>query len=164
MDPAMTNIHVQSEPLPKDSALRRLIGDGDFVDCYGADAIITPRAAARIITDWPIWARALLGLRRAITAPFGLSNDGPDAADKVGPFPVESETPTELIAGFDDAHLNFRISVMTKGDRVRLATWVHPHNLAGRAYLALIMPFHILIARNAIARVRAAQSAAPTPE
>jgi hypothetical protein len=41
---------------------------------------------------------------------------------------------------------------------VFLATWVHPHNIGGRVYLTTILPFHILIARNALARVGARQS------
>ena len=95
----------------------------------------------------------LLQIRRLVTAPFGLSSDGPDAEDKVGVFPVESETECELVAGFDDKHLNFRVSVMSLDGRVYLGTWVHPHNLGGRLYLRAIMPFHILIARNALSRV-----------
>ena len=71
----------------------------------------------------------------------------------MGPFPVESETETELIAGFNDKHLDFRVSVRSEGGLVSLATWVHPHNIGGRIYLAAIMPFHILIARDALARV-----------
>jgi hypothetical protein len=30
---------------------------------------------------------------------------------------------------------------------------VHPHNLLGKAYLHVIMPFHVLIVRNSITRV-----------
>ncbi len=104
---------------------------------------------------FPGWANFLLQVRRIATTPFGLSNDGPDAPDKVGPFPVESETDQELIAGFDDKHLEFRVSVLSIDGRVYLATWVHPHNLAGRLYLATILPFHVLIARNGLARVKA---------
>jgi hypothetical protein len=34
-----------------------------------------------------------------------------------------------------------------------MSTWVHPHNLWGRAYLRLVMPLHILISRGAVARM-----------
>ena len=83
---------VRAVPLPEDSRLRAHMAPGDFVDCFAAPAEITPRQAAEIIVDFPGWARALLALRRVATAPFGLSNDGPPADDKLGPFPVESET------------------------------------------------------------------------
>ncbi|MDF1790880.1 MAG: DUF2867 domain-containing protein [Thalassobaculaceae bacterium] len=141
--------------LPADSRLHDRVGPDDFLDCYSVRADFEPRPAAEIIVQFPGWARALLKVRRALTAPFGLSNDGPEAADKLGIFPVEQETEREIIAGFNDRHLNFRISVYAESGRVYLATWVHPHNLGGRLYLAAILPFHIAIARNALNRVAA---------
>ncbi len=141
--------------LPEESALHARVAPGDFLDCYKVQCTVSPRRAAEVITNFPEWARFLLSIRRLITTPFGLSNDGPPADDKIGPFPVEWETDRELIAGFDDRHLDFRISVLSQDRHVYLATWVHTHNLGGRLYLRAIMPFHILIARNALKRVRA---------
>jgi len=141
--------------LPTNSALIDRVAASDFMDCFAVASQLPPRAAANTIVDFPIWARWLLHLRRIVTAPFGLSNDGPPAADKIGPFPVEQESPRELIAGFNDKHLDFRVSVMSQDDTVFLATWVHPHNVGGRFYLTAIMPFHVLIARNALSRVAA---------
>lgn len=144
---------VVASKLPPHSALHSRVGKGDFLDCYCVESNLEPRQAADIITDFPGWAQFLLLIRQVITAPFGLSNDGPEASDKVGIFPVESENNHELIAGFNDKHLNFRVSVFCEDGRVSLATWVHPHNIGGRLYLAAILPFHILIARNALSRV-----------
>ncbi|MEM7671079.1 MAG: DUF2867 domain-containing protein [Pseudomonadota bacterium] len=144
---------IRETDLPVDSLLRARAGPGDFVDCYAVAADASPRRAAEIITAFPVWASFLLMIRRLLTAPFGLSNDGPDAVDKVGAFPVEAETDNELIAGFNDRHLDFRVSVLSREGRVFLATWVHPHNIGGRLYLRAIMPFHILIARDALMRV-----------
>jgi len=147
--------HVTACPLPAFSQLHSLKAPGDFLDCYGVAAHRSPREAADIITAFPGWAQLLLKLRRVITAPFGLDNDGPDAPDKVGIFPVEADSDRELIAGFDDKQLNFRVSITAEEGFVTLATWVHPHNMGGRMYLTAILPFHILIARNALARVAA---------
>jgi hypothetical protein len=144
---------VTATDLPAPSQLRGRISSNDFLDCYSVASDLSPRQAATVITEFPRWARFLLLIRRAVTSPFGLSNDGPPASDKLGAFPVESETDDELIAGFNDKHLDFRISVLSQNGRVFLATWVHPHNLGGRLYLKSILPFHILIARNALARV-----------
>jgi len=146
---------VTATSLPSRSALHARAAPSDFLDCYAVDSDTAPRRAAEIITDFPGWARFLLLVRRVVTTPFGLSNDGPPARDKVGIFPVESETDDELIAGFDDKHLDFRVSVMSLEGRVFLATWVHPHNIGGRLYLGTIMPFHVAISRDALARVRA---------
>lgn len=150
---SMQTLSVTKTELPDFSALNKRRVPRDFLDCYTVAATMTAREAANIITDFPVWARFLLLIRRAITTPFGLNNDGPNAVDRVGIFPVESETPEELIAGFNDKHLNFRISVLAHSGRVSLATWVSPHNFGGRIYLATIMPFHIVIARNAVMRV-----------
>ena len=150
----MTSIFaVTSERLPHDSALWSRIGPTDFIDCFSVPADTTPRTAAEIITDFPGWAKGLLQLRKILVTPFGLSHEGPDAPDKVGPFPVDQETDQELIAGFDDRHLDFRVSIMSRDGTVSLATWVHVHNCGGRLYLTAILPFHILVARDALRRV-----------
>ncbi len=149
----MISSNVIETQLPVGSLLSDRIADSDFVDCYSVPSSASPRVAAEVITDFPGWAQFLLLIRKVVTAPFGLSNDGPAAADKIGPFPVETETDEEIIAGFDDKHLEFRVSVISRQGQVYLATWVHPHNIGGRFYLKAIMPFHVLIARNGLARV-----------
>ena len=157
--PASTSAKVTAVALSDESHLWDHVQHGDFLDCYATRTEISPRAAAQIIVTFPGWARALVVLRRILTAPFGLDNDGPPSPDKLGPFPVQLETDHEIIAGFDDRHLDFRVSILSRAGVVSLATWVHTHNLGGRLYLAAIMPFHILIARNALTRVaRAAAS------
>lgn len=145
---------VRACDLPARSMLSNRIQASDFVDCYCVKASIAPRPAAHIITNFPGWADFLLEIRRWVTSPFGLSQDGPDAANKIGVFPVESESDEELIAGFNDKHLDFRISVISEQEQVFLGTWVHPHNIGGRLYLRCILPFHILIAREALLRVK----------
>ena len=150
----MRHPFVKETSLPDKSRLSEWHKSGDFLDCYEVCATATPRQAADIIVGFPGWAQLLLRQRKLVTSPFGLIHDGAGDGDRIGPFPVEWESDTEIIAGFDDAHLNFRISVFSGAGRVALATWVHPHNIAGRLYLATIMPFHIAIAKDALSRVR----------
>ncbi len=145
--------NVRATDLPAESLLQDRVRSDDFLDCYSVPSEMSARKAAEIITDFPGWARVLLKIRKVVTAPFGLLNDGPDAPEKVGIFPVEIETEQELIAGFNDRHLNFRVSVLSEKGRVFLATWVHPHNIGGQIYLKAILPFHVLISRDALARV-----------
>ena len=142
--------------LPLQSLLSDRVKPTDFIDCYSVRSELSPRDAAEIITHFPGWARFLLKIRAVITTPLGLSNEGPPAPDKVGVFPVESESSHELIVGFNDKHLDFRVSVLSQEGRVFLATWVHTNNIGGDWYLKAILPFHILISRNALARVRTA--------
>ena len=148
-----TMAQVSKIDLPADSRLHDFVNANDFLDCYAVSANLSPRMAAEEIVKFPGWARALVVLRNILVAPFGVMPDGPDTGDKLGPFPVVDETDQEIIAGFDDRHLDFRVSIMSRDGRVSLATWVHPHHIGGRAYLAAIMPFHIAIARNALRRV-----------
>lgn len=144
---------VTTVDLPAQSLLHSRLAPSDFLDCYSVKSSMPPRQAGEVITNFPGWAKLLLLIRRAVTAPFGLSNDGPPASDKIGIFPVETETANELIAGFNDKHLDFRVSVLSQEGHVYLATWVHPHNIGGNFYLKVIMPFHIMISRNALGRV-----------
>ncbi|RLK08508.1 DUF2867 domain-containing protein [Ruegeria conchae] len=154
----MLKSRVKRSELPTKSLLHNRLEDGDFLDCFSVVSDLSPRQAAEIITSFPAWAKMLVRLRGILVAPFGLDNTGPEATDKVGIFPVEHDDASEVIAGFDDRHLDFRVSVFSEDGRISLATWVHRHNLGGRLYLAIILPFHILIARNALARVSRASA------
>lgn len=158
---------VTKTELPVQSRLHARMAPGDFLDCYRVASTLPAPSAARIIVDFPGWAKGLVALRNLLTAPFGLMKDGPETAEKIGFFPVEYSADDEVIAGFNDRHLNFRVSVLSDADHVFLATWVHPHNLGGRLYLRSILPFHILIARNALARIARAERdgrSTPLPE
>lgn len=77
----------------------------------------------------------------------------------VGIFPIVSEQPDRLVAGFNDKHLDFRIvvDVATSGAarEVTATTLVLTHNWLGRTYLAVIMPFHRLIVRSLLRQVAA---------
>lgn len=144
---------VHSCPLPPQSQLHQVFEPGDFLDCFSVRTSMAPRPAAEIIANFPGWVQALTALRTALVAPFGLKTEIEDDREKVGGFPVISDNGIEVIAGFDDKHLDFRISVLKHEERIYLSTWVHRHNIGGRIYLAAIMPFHILVARDALARV-----------
>ena len=63
------------------------------------------------------------------------------------------------MAGFDDHHLDFRVVVDVttsgEGQQVTTTTLVRTHNRLGRAYLAIILPFHRLIVRTMLRQVAA---------
>jgi len=108
----------------------------------------------------PRWIDALLRLRNILVAPFGLKASGagePAPGGMIGLFPVTSETPERLVAGFNDYHLDFRIVVDVTGDatgrQVTSTTLVRTHNLLGRTYLRLIMPFHRLVVRSMMRQI-----------
>jgi hypothetical protein len=143
-----------------------LLAGAQFVDAYSiavdGGALDARHAAERMITRQPRWAEALLALRNILVKPFGLRTSGASRIaprEMIGIFPIVSETPGQLVAGFNDSHLDFRlvVDVATSGDRqnVTATTLVLTHNLLGRAYLALILPFHRLIVRAMLRKVAA---------
>jgi hypothetical protein len=144
---------VQPDTLPRDSSLWSYHLPGDFLDCYSVPSTLSPREAATRGVSLPGWARSLLELRNVLVRPFGLKTGAVDRARTVGIFPVCKESADEMILGLDDRHLDFRLALFRQGGRVYMSTWVRPHNLAGRIYLRLVMPFHILICRGMVARM-----------
>lgn len=110
------------------------------------------RAAERMMARQPWWAEALTSLRNFLVTPLGLKTSGASPGvprDMIGIFPVVSETPERLVAGFNDRHLDFRLVVDVTASagvkQVTATTLVKTHNRLGRTYLAIIMPFHRLI-------------------
>jgi hypothetical protein len=133
-----------------------LLAGAQFTDAFCIEVsdhdLDARRAAERMMARQPRWAEALLSLRNLLVAPLGLKTSGASLAaprDMIGIFPVVSETPERLIAGFNDRHLDFRVVVdVTPAGGVRqvtATTLVKTHNWLGRTYLAIIMPFHRLI-------------------
>lgn len=143
-----------------------LLPGAQFIDAYRIaveDAVLDARQAAeRMLARGPRWIDALLSLRNLIVAPFGLKTSAPNqsgTADIIGLFPVLSQTPHRLVAGFDDKHLDFRVVVDVAGSggsrNVTATTLVLTHNLLGRVYLATILPFHRLVVRAMLRQVAA---------
>jgi hypothetical protein len=142
-----------------------LLAGAQFADAFCIEIsdrdLDARRAAERMMARQPRWAEALLSLRNLLVAPLGLKTSGSADAprDMIGIFPVVSETPDRLIAGFNDRHLDFRIvvDVTAPGNvrRVTATTVVKTHNWLGRTYLAVIMPFHRLIVPALLRQVAA---------
>ncbi|MDP3691628.1 DUF2867 domain-containing protein, partial [Bradyrhizobium sp.] len=138
-----------------------LLAGAQFSDAFGLEvdgrALDARRAAERMMARAPRWVDALLTLRNILVAPFGLKKSGAAATarDMIGIFPVISQTPERLVAGFDDSHLDFRVVVDVAphgtGQQVTATTLVRTHNRLGRTYLAVILPFHRLVVRSMLA-------------
>lgn len=155
---------VTREDLPQASLLHGLRRPGDFTDCYACDSPLSAMNAAQVLVDFPGWTVLLLRLRNRLVRPLGLKSGARGEGPMIGPFPLQRQTADEVVAGFDDKHLDFRVSVLRAGGRIYASTWVRTHNLGGRAYLAAVMPFHIAIMRGGAQRVaRAASTLAVRP-
>lgn len=141
-----------------------VLAGAQFIDAFRVDvgtaAVNAREACTRMVLNGPRWVDALVRLRNILVTPFGLKKSGegvPAPGGLIGLFPVLSETPERLVAGFNDSHLDFRIVVDVAGDtasrQVTLTTLVKTNNLLGRSYLTLITPFHKLVARGMMGRI-----------
>ena len=106
----------------------------------------------------PLWMKLLLIVRNAAARLAGL--EAPTVAEimkpkvretysvgeKIGPWPIFFCGNNEIVAGRDNKHLDFRVSVLKTGDgeerSVVISTICTVHNLSGKIYLFFIAPFH----------------------
>lgn len=164
--------HVTATTMPQGSRLAEAFPPHAwFQDAYAAPLSVAhatmPELFFAIFGHHPAWMKTMLIARNRLAALWGL--EVPDDADilhptmkasykvgdKIGPWPLFALHTDELIAGRDNSHLDFRVSVMrTKdpsGARVTVTTLCNPHNIGGKAYLMAIAPFHKLGLRKLLA-------------
>jgi len=111
-----------------------------------------------IFAHHPLWMKLLLVARNKVAVLFGL--DAPTASEilhveikdryavgeKIGVWPIFALSQDEVIAGRNNKHMDFRLSVLKMpdgdGTSVVASTICTVHNLSGRLYLFFIVPFH----------------------
>lgn len=160
-------------PIPLESVLdRRAVASAWFSDSYQADlgtlARSPPDLFQALLGHNPRWVTKLLILRNRFAARAGL-DVAPDAiirsferkpdyavGDTIGPWPIFYVSETELIAGRDNHHLDFRFSVLKLGPTVAFSTLCNVHNRFGKIYLFFVAPFHRLGMRYLLRRAIAA--------
>jgi hypothetical protein len=106
----------------------------------------------------PRWIKLLLIVRNAAARLAGLETptvaeiikpavrERYGVGDKIGPWPIFFIGDDEIIAGRDNKHLDFRLSVLkaVDGDAASavVSTICTVHNVFGKIYLFFIVPFH----------------------
>lgn len=168
---------VEECDFPRNSSL-----DGQMVDAaYFRDSYRAPLNNAHhsmadiffgLFGHHPGWIKLMLLTRNRLAAAFGLNV--PKAADiqhpiqkasyhigdVIGPWPIFSLTENELIAGRDNKHLNFRLSLLREqrnGESdIIVSTICDVHNLSGKIYLFFVIPFHKWGVKQMISRAVAA--------
>lgn len=156
---------------PPSSSIKDWYRGADLLDSY---AVALPSAgpddpaklAEMLFGNSPAWIRALLRLRDRLVAPLGVKTTADiraagasDGRDRIGFFPVLGRSPSEIVLGEDDRHLDFRASILVDDDnparsrRLVVTTAVRCHNLLGRTYLRVIKPFHVLVVRSYLGRL-----------
>jgi hypothetical protein len=137
--------------------------DSYVVRLSNAHGIPIRRLTELALTPAPAWLNFLLQLRDTLVSPFGVKTtaairDTVTRERRIDFFPITDESPDEVVVGEDDRHLNFWASFLrseVKDDvEVCATTVVHCNNLFGRAYIFAITPFHRLVVRCALARLK----------
>lgn len=153
-------------PATPDAAAAAALPGVSFADAYRivrtAPSLTAMQAAEAVFNSMPGWTRALMAIRNAVMRPFGVKTSATQAGrpgqTMIGLFPVLRESPRHLLLGFDDSHLDFRITVALDdaegATAITVTTAVLTHNALGRVYLAAILPFHRLIVRTLLSRAR----------
>lgn len=167
-----TNLAISSVALPAESQIRGFYPSVDLADAYAislpAQACRDPEVLARFLFARPPSSlRWLLKVRDLLVAPFGVKTTTRLQASgtsipgqRIGIFRIYDTNSTEIILGEDDRHLDFRLSILFRpvegsaenAAQLVLSTVVICHNTLGRAYIALIAPFHRLVIRASMRR------------
>ncbi len=169
--------NVRAVPMPPQSLLAGKARESDFHDSYAtADPHSDwplPRVWHRVLSQTPGWVHQLMSLRNAIVSRFGLKTGGglqmppltPNSdpsqqwkvGDQTGIFVLRVLSANELIAGQDDKHLDFELSLLREWrdgkPSLILSTVVKEHNLLGRSYMTVITPFHRVICKTLLAKI-----------
>jgi hypothetical protein len=156
-------MHVIECDVPSSSTLSRdLIGNADFHDSYRAP-LARPELGFvdiffALFGHTPLWMKLLLITRNAAASLFGLET--PTVAEimkptvrsqylvgeKIGPWPIFFIGDNEIVAGRNNKHMDFRLSVLKAMDgdamSVVVSTICTVHNVFGKIYLFFIVPFH----------------------
>jgi hypothetical protein len=149
--------------LPANTAIdRELVEGACFTDSYRVPLIHSDASVVDIFFavfgHHPVWLKAILLVRHRVGAWFGLKAAStaevmsPSRAmsyregQNIGPWPIYFLDESELVAGRDNKHLDFRLSVLRQGNgptaSAVISTVCRAHNLFGRVYLVVIAPFH----------------------
>ena len=120
----------------------------DWADRFGVEGVAGPltarQAMERMTATTPAWVGRLMALRNRLVRLVGLKTA------RMEGFPVLAERDDEIVVGFDDGHLDFRLVIRVEPraaglNQVCIATLVDRHNILGRAYIAVVTPFHKVI-------------------
>ena len=158
--------------VPSASALDRGVVDAAyFTDSYSAPLARSHASIAALFFalfgHHPTWVKNVLIARNRFASWCGLEvptaseiinveiKDSYNVGDKIGPWPIFALSENELIAGRDNSHLDFRLSILRTtengGPRVVVSTICSVHNVFGKIYLLFIVPFHKWGVRRLIA-------------
>ncbi len=151
---------VHTAQLPEKSVCKKHLSVIDFQDSYKVKLsnrdISIENIYINVFAHSPKWTNVLLAIRNKIVGIFGLDTyrepsevvkKNLKVGLKTGIFKIYAILEKEIIAGEDDKHLNFRVSVLKQSGELFISTLVHYNNWFGKMYMTLIIPFHKRVIR-----------------
>ncbi len=144
---------ISKSKLPKTSCITNFITTTNYEDTY-AVALQKPEISIEsiylnIFAYSPQWITNLLEIRNKAVKPFGLKTDSKKlikenlkVGEKTGIFNIYAITGNEIVAGDNDAHLNYRVSVLKNDKTLTVSTLVQYNNWFGKGYFFIVKPFH----------------------
>ncbi len=116
----------------------------------------------KVFVNFPNWITTLMNLRNTIVKKIGLKTQRPSdystefkIGGYIGFFKIYDIMRNEIILGVDDKHLDFRISVFNSKEsiyNIKITTIVQYNKRFGKAYMAIVKPFHKLIMKQIVQR------------
>jgi hypothetical protein len=153
---------VTTAAIPSDSLVAAALDRIDYSDAFSTplpSGVTTAEQLARAIFERPapMWVRALFAIRTVGARLVGLKTAIHSESRKTEYIPIGrilSTRDDEVLFGVNDKHLDFRGALLIRGGLAIMATTVKLHGRLGRAYFALVKPFHGVIVRGMLARAR----------
>ncbi|MBQ4861595.1 DUF2867 domain-containing protein [Pseudoalteromonas sp. MMG013] len=155
---------VKAVPVPKDDFLASKRSKHSFRDALSAPvsqpSISAAKAQLNIFSRMPKWVDTLMNIRNKVVKYFGfkvaidsslqMEKTNLKLGDAAGFMTVISVHEQEIVSFAEDKHMQFYMSVTTNGQHATVSTLVNLKTPTGRLYMALITPFHWIIARVVI--------------
>ena len=156
-------MHVMECGVPSGSMVAcDLAGNSYFEDSYRAPLSDPERGVIDIFFavfgHKPLWIKLLLVARNAAARIAGLEvptvgeimnpafKTDYRVGEKIGPWPIFFLGENEIVAGRNNTHIDFRVSVLKsvegEGASIVVSTVCTVHNVFGKIYLFVIGPFH----------------------
>ncbi|VAW10752.1 hypothetical protein MNBD_BACTEROID03-734 [hydrothermal vent metagenome] len=153
------NRKISTSKLPKSSKVLNFITKIDYEDTFAVALqnkdIAIEDVYLNVFAHSPKWVNNLLQLRNKIVNFFGIKTtvgemkkENLKVGEKTGIFKIYALYNNELIAGEDEKHLDFRISILKNEGLLTISTLVHYNNWFGRLYFFIIKPFHKMVAKS----------------
>ena len=158
----MASNKIFTDSIPSNSILKNQFDKIDFQDSFSFyiqnNKMSINELYIAIFSTAPKWIENLMKLRNKIVLLMGLKTEMKrienfdfEVGDKVGIFKIYKIEDQEIIAGENDKHLDFRVSIfreITEESKITVSTIVKFNNKFGKFYMTLISPFHKMVVRS----------------